>query len=779
MAVSVSTLVPGTPPIPRTRLIGRAIEVTTARSLLLDESAPLLTFTGPGGVGKTRLALAVASDVASHVADGVVWVDLAPLTDPTLVPVAVVSACNVGLTASHSPVESLIRGLNPRQTLLLFDNCEHVLAATAELVNSLLTYCPDLQVLATSRAPLHLRAEQVLPVEPLPLPAAGAPFEDLTRNESVSLFVERARAIRPAFVFDGTTADTVGEICRQLDGLPLPIELAAAWSTVFPPRALLDQMSNRLQWLSDGPRDLPARQQTVRDTIAWSYDLLGRDAQRLFRILSVFVGGFTLDAARAVVECADDAGGDRVAAGVRELLDQGLVRRIGAEDAPRFMMLETIRAFGQERLAKSREADAIGRSHAAYFLDFAENLHPNRVEHQERVEHRVRRVEEDLANIRAALAWLAERGDAQHLLRLTAAMAVYWHLRTHFREGRDWLERALDAAPDAPTRSRGQALAGLALILWAQSHYEQATAAARESLTIAESCGDIELAANALHVLGMAAEIQDLWTEAEQHLTLACERWRVLDAKAEEAWALTLLCRVAAGLGNNSLAAQYAEQALSLFREVGHPTGSATALSRLAEIARWRGDDQHAAAAFHEALQIYAETGDRWLITLPLAGLADLAAAHDQVPAAATLVGFLDAFAQETGAPLLSAARLSRDRAERGATAHFGDARSVTFLEAGRTASLAEAVTVAAAVVVPPRYEHSGPATVRLTATEREILRLLAGMHTDQDIAEALSLSRRTVSGHVTHILAKLDVATRRAAVARGRELGLLINPGP
>jgi predicted ATPase/DNA-binding CsgD family transcriptional regulator len=779
MAASASALESGTLPIPRTRLIGREAERKAARSLLLDEAVPLLTLSGPGGVGKTRLVLGVASDVADHFADGVVWVDLAPLTEPTLVPVAVVTACNVRLTPANSPVEDLSRVLSARQTLLLLDNCEHVLAATAELVHFLLSCCPALQVLATSRAPLRLRAEQVLPVEPLPLPAAGAPFEVLTGNEAVGLFVERARAVRPAFTIDATTAGTVGEICRQLDGLPLAIELAAARSTIFPPQALLAQMHDRLRWLSDGPRDLPARQQTVRDTIAWSYDLLDRKAQRLFRLLSVFVGGFTLDAAQAVIDRAARAGGDDVAAGVRELIDHGLVRRVGAEVAPRFMMLETIRAFAQERLAASGETEAIGTAHAAYFLAFTENLHPNRVEHQERVEHRVRRVEEDLANIRVALTWLAERGDAQNLLRLTAALAVFWHLRTHFREGRHWLERALGEAPSEPTRSRGQALAGLALILWAQSHYEQATAAAQESLAIAESCGDVELSANALHVLGMAAEIQDLWAEAAEYLALACERWRVLDAKAEEAWALTLLCRVAAGLGNSSLAAQHAEQALTLFREVGHPTGSATALSRLAEIARGRGDDQHAATAYQEALRIYAEIGDRWLITLPLAGLADLAAAHDQVLAAANLVGFLDTFAQETGAPLLSAARLSRDRAARGAAAHFGDARYDSFHEAGHTVTLAEAVTVATTVIVPDRYGHSGPGTIRLTAREREILRLLAGMHTDQDIAQALSLSRRTVSGHVTHILAKLDVATRRAAVARGRELGLLADAGP
>lgn len=765
-------------PILRTRLIGREAERAATRTRLVDEAAALLTLTGPGGVGKTRLALAAAQDISAHYADGVVWVELAALSDPALVPSALATALHVYLAPEESPDDALVRHLLTRHTLLLLDNCEHLLPAMAGFVATLLSTCPGVQVLATSRAPLRLRSEQVLPVEPLAVPAADTPADRIGQHDAVRLFIDRAQAVHPSLPLDTATLIAVAGICRQLDGLPLAIELAAARTTTFPPQVLLGQMREGLVWLSDGPRDLPARQRTIRDTLAWSYDLLDQPAQRLFRSLAVFAGGCTLEAvlsmSRDVTGAADD-----VVPGLLTLVEQALLRRVDVEGLPRYAMLESVRAFGQECLAREHETEAIGAAHARYFLSFAENLHPNRVGPAERVDERVLRLEAELANLRAALSWFARHGEAEDLLRLTSALAVFWNLRTHFREGRHWLEVALSKATDTTSLARGQALAGLALLAWAQSDYALATDAARESLTIGDLHGNLELSANALHVLGMTAEIQDQWGEAEGYLTLACAHWRTLDAPVEDAWARTLLCRIAAGQGQFDLAAQHADEALLLFRAVGHPVGIATALSRLAELARGRGEDQRAAAAYRDALEIFAEAGDEWLITLPIAGLADLAAAHDQVAAAATLVRFLDAFAAETGAPLLSAARLGRDRATRGIAAHLGEAAAAALTGSGEPMLLDDAIATAAAVNVPTRYEHRRAETHTLTAREREVLRLIARMHTDQEIAQALSLSRRTVSGHVTHILAKLDVETRRAAVARSRELGLLPNPRP
>jgi predicted ATPase len=298
------------------------------------------------------------------------------------------------------------------------------------------------QVLATSRAPLRLRVEQVLPVGPLAVPALDAPGDTIAQHDAVMLFVDRARAVHPALAQDPATLATIGAICRQVDGLPLAIELAAASTTILTPQALLQQMRDQLHLLSDGPRDLPARQRTIRDTLAWSYDLLDHRAQRLFRTLAVFAGGFTLEAAQSVNRTLTGTP-DGVVTGLAALVEQALVRRMEAEDGPRFAMLESMRAFGRDRLSASGDSEAAGAAHARYFLAFAEALHPNRVAPQERVEQRVALLETELANLRAALTWFAEHDEPEDLLRMAAALAVFWHLRTHFLEGRHWLELAL------------------------------------------------------------------------------------------------------------------------------------------------------------------------------------------------------------------------------------------------------------------------------------------------------------------------------------------------
>ncbi|MFT4037745.1 MAG: LuxR C-terminal-related transcriptional regulator [Thermomicrobiales bacterium] len=775
MATARTPPLPGALPAPRTPLFGRDGERAAGSRCLLTAATPLLTLTGAGGSGKTRLALTLAADSRHAFPDGVVFVDLATVDDPALIPALVATALEARPAPGEAIAAALMRYLHGKKLLLLLDNCEHVLVDTANLVAALLAHCPRLQVLATSRAPLRLRAEQILPVDPLPAPAPGATLAALRANAAVAMFVDRAQAVAPGFTLDVETAEIAGALCRELDGLPLAIELAAARLRVFPLPMVLEQVHGRLPWPEAAPRDLPARQHTMRSAIAWSYDLLDDRLQQLFCLLSVFAGGFTLEAAERV---GDALPGTPVAAGVASLVEQGLVTRVWSGPEFRFRLLEPIRAFGQEQLAATGSQKDAGAAHASYVLAYAEALHPNRVAPGEHVQQRVQRLERELPNLRTALAWLAGNDEPGLLLRLAASLAVYWHLRAHFDEGQHWLEQALAATPPEPTAPRGHALGGLALILWAQNHYAPATAAAQASLAIAERLGDQEMAANALHVLGMTAEIQDQWTEATAYLESACARWRALEARAEEAWGLTLLCRAATGLGQPDLALRHAEQALEMFREIGHPAGAATALSRLAELTRARGNDESAATAYQEALALYEVARDPWLITLPLAGLADLAAAHEQAPAAIALIAFLDTFAAATGASLLTAAWRCRDRAERGAAAHLGVAQVRALLAAAEATTLEEAVAIAANVTVAPRYAHREAGPDSLTAREREILRLLAGMLTEEEIAATLSLSRRTVSGHVTHVLAKLDVSTRRAAVARGRALGLLPDHG-
>ncbi len=352
-------------PFPRTRLIGRDVERAAARSLLLDDAVPLLTVTGPGGVGKTRLALAIANDVADHFENGVAWVDLAPLSDPGLVATTV--SVSLGITpGTERPVaDELAHRLRSRQLLLLLDNCEHVLGGVTDLVPVLLSRCPALQILASSRASLHVRGEQILLVEPLPLPLADAhSLMDISPNDAVRLFVERVQAVRPVFRLTEGNAATVAALCRALDGLPLAIELAAARIAILSPEALLAQMTQRLSFLRDGPRDAPTRQQTLAAAIGWSYDLLAPEAQRLFHRLTVFSGGFTVDAAQAVAS-DPHSGPHEVLHGLNALVDHSLIYRMDREDEPRFSILETIREFGLARLAASEEEARTRDRHAA------------------------------------------------------------------------------------------------------------------------------------------------------------------------------------------------------------------------------------------------------------------------------------------------------------------------------------------------------------------------------------------------------------------------------
>ncbi|HEU0113159.1 MAG TPA: hypothetical protein VFQ80_00695, partial [Thermomicrobiales bacterium] len=385
--------------------------------MLLDEAVPLLTLTGPGGVGKTRLALAIAADVADAFADGVVWVDLAPLADPALVPAAVAAALQMAPGSTQPLPVQLAAVLRPRQILLLLDNCEHVLAEAAALVAILLTSCPAMQALATSRAPLHVQGEQVFPAPPLAVPDPGAKQRDVVAAApAVALFVQRARGADPHFTLTDENAVVVAEICRRLDGLPLAIELAAARVNLLSPAALLALLNHRLQVLAAGPRDAPARHQTIRDAIAWSYALLAPAEQAFFRRLAVFAGGWTLEAVAAASDLSLSAALNRL----NTLVDQSLVVRQQApgDDDRRFTMLETIREFALAQLVEQGEASAARDRHAAFFLALAETaeLHLHGVAGDQA--GWFARMDAEFGNLRAAIVWFLAQRDGERALRV-------------------------------------------------------------------------------------------------------------------------------------------------------------------------------------------------------------------------------------------------------------------------------------------------------------------------------------------------------------------------
>jgi len=451
------------------------------------------------------------------------------------------------------------------------------------------------------------------------------------------------------------------------------------------------------------------------------------------------------------------------------LVDQSLVQRVEGSGEPRFTLLETVRAFGLEQLVQCGEDAATRVRHAAYYLAFAEQGYPNHFGPFTDIDHRLQQLEAEQPNLRGALAYLANIGDAQGVLRLAGALAVFWQLRGYQRVGGQWLEWALARTPEAQTDARCRALVGLGLLRWTQGERELAETPVRAALAIAEQIGDTEIAAHAIHVLGLIAEAQQRWEDAGLLFAQALDRWRALDALAEEAVTLILLSGVAYSLGDYDLCARRAEASLTRFRAISHASGAAMALCRLARLARDRGDNHGAALAYHEALQLWSSIGDHWSIMLALAGLAELASATGQSPLAATLAGSIDTVAEEAGGPLLFSAGINYDRATAAARAALGAERFAELHAAGRQLLLAEAVAIAAAIVVS--IETTGHV---LTAREHDVLRLIAQARTDQEIADVLFLSRRTVNAHVAHILAKLNVRSRQEAAIRARELGLL-----
>jgi predicted ATPase len=455
MAATAPSTLPGSLSISRTSLIGREVERASARSRLLEEAVPLLTLTGAGGVGKTRLALAIAEDVADHFTDGVIWVDLTPLSDPALAPETVANALGTARVSSAPVEEQLALHLRSRQTLLLLDNCEHLLPSVADVIAPLLASCPALQILATSRAPLRIRGEYALSVDPLPVPRsdAHASIEDVAGNPAVQLFMERARAAHAAAVEDDVSLNAVAEICRRVDGLPLAIELAAARVRLFPLAALRDRLQHRLPLLEGGPRDAPTRQRTIRDTIAWSYDLLTAPEQALFSRLAVFAGGFTLDAAQRVADL--DAQADVVPL-IEHLVDHHLILPMSSTGEPRFTMLETIREFGVERLAQSDAERKTRDRHAAFFLELVQRLEACLAPHLPNGPQVLDQLAVEYPNIRAALAWQRQSGNVSSLLTLGGDLVWFWQLRGDLCEGRAWLEWGLaqDGEISAAARQR-------------------------------------------------------------------------------------------------------------------------------------------------------------------------------------------------------------------------------------------------------------------------------------------------------------------------------------
>jgi predicted ATPase/serine/threonine protein kinase len=612
-------------------LIGRDTDIRVAEELLAKEHVRLLTLTGPGGIGKTRLALEVARNLLGEFRDGVFLVPLAAITESDLVTSEIADVIGVKETASHRLFDELKEYLRNKETLLVLDNVEQVLAA-ASSISELLTACHRLKIIVTSRVLLRLTNENEFGVPPLGSPALRRPssIEELLQYPAVALFVERAQAARAGFSITLESANAIAEICNRLDGLPLAIELAAARVKLLSPGAMLDRLEHRLKLLTGGAKDLPLRQQTMRGAIAWSYDLLKEREQKLFRSLSVFPGGFSLPTAEAFCRKLSGVNSDAVDSdvldGVSSLLDNSLIRTKGTrEDEPRFGMMETIREFGLDCLANSGEAEATLNAHTQLFLELAE-----RSEQELRGPMQARwldRLEEDLDNFRQAMTRSKEIGNIGIALRLASSLLRFWEVRGRLSEARRWLEEPLALAVGAqvPSPLRAKALNAAGVLARNQADYGRGVDRVKEALRLFQQLGDKQGIACSLNTLGLIAYDQSAYDEAASLLQQALTFYRDLNDEYGIASCLNHLAILAQNRGDYQRATTFQEESVAIRRSLGDQLGLASSLNNLGVVALDHNDYRRAASLFQESLSLFRTIEDSLGIASSLTNLGEMA----------------------------------------------------------------------------------------------------------------------------------------------------------
>jgi predicted ATPase/DNA-binding CsgD family transcriptional regulator len=790
-------------PIQLTSFIGREREISEVKHLLLGTR--LVTLIGVGGCGKTRLALQVANGLLGEFADGVWMVNLAPLSDPALVPQAVATALGIPEQPGRALKDTLADALRPRVLLLLLDNCEHVLSSCAQLADALLRDCPDLRILTTSREPLGIAGEIRWRVPPLSLPDLQhlPPKEGLTRYDAVRLFLERAVAADSTFAMTDSSARAVADICQQLDGIPLAIELAAPWVRVLTVEQIIARLCDRFQLQMSGSRMALPRHQTLRAAIDWSYDLLSEKERILLNRLSVFRGGCTLEAAEAVCSGSGMELPD-ILNSLTQLVDKSLVSVETHGGEARYRLLETIRQYGRDRLMESGEATDMQRRHRDWYLALAERGEPE-LRGPAQVAWLVR-FETEHDNLRAALDWSkTDEGGAEAGLRLAGALHGFWHMRGYLNEGREWLEAALSTSQDAPASVRARALCGagvlalrqgdlgaeillqqslalfqelsdkwaiayslhhLAHVMEKRGDYDQATALFEQSLALFKEVGNKWGVGWSLHCLGHAVLIQGDYSRATALLEESLPICREVGNTWTLAYVLDSLGTVAEKQGNYERAMTLLAEALARARQVGDKYHIPALQYELANVSLHRGDNERAVTLYREGLVLRREIGDKPGLAECLDGLAGVACAQGYHEQAARLFGASEVLRETLAFHRAPSDQDDHDRRVASVRSALGKKSCGAAWAKGRAMTLEQAIEYALAPVEAAALTPRGTEKGLLTPREQEVAELIAQGRTNRQIATTLVITERTADTHVQHILNKLGVNSRAQIAA-------------
>jgi predicted ATPase/DNA-binding CsgD family transcriptional regulator len=759
-------------PSPMSPLVGRSRDVRKIVAWLVQDRARLVTLTGPGGIGKTRLAFGVVAALPEGVVDDVHLISLASIREPNLLLTTIAQQINIREQAGATARDGLISALAARRILLILDNCELIQTAASDIA-ALLEELPGLIVLVTSRVRLRLRGEHEYPVQPLDLPPGGGVDEAaIDENPAVQLFMQRATEVQPSLMLTPANRLVIAEVCRRLDGIPLAIELAATRVKVLPPSALLGRLDRRLPILTDGPRDLPDRLRTMRDAIAWSYDSLSPGDQQLFRGLCVFRGGFTLHEAEAVVSAATreevedtTAALPEVFTGLTQLVDHSLVQQNERDGEPRFQILETLREFGLEQLTGAGEHNALSDRHAEFFTGLAEAALP-RLRGAERSSW-LDRLQLAHDNLREAQTWLHDQGDSVRAVQLSASLWQFWWWRSHLSEGRQRLERVL-AMPGADGAGVwwASALTGLGALAETQGDYEVSDAYHERAVQAWEELGDRR---------GLAVSLLFRWLVAfnaddqVRMIALSSESLRLF-TELDDSWGIAMSWMEhgveAMRRADHPAADQALERGIALFKAIDDAWGVAICQGVAGSVATNRGEYATAEYLLGESLRTLLLLDDLWSVATVLPAVARLAFELGSYERAVRVSGAVDTMHRTMGAPLKVPFRERYDRNLVEMRKALGEDLFQQEFAAGQRLSTTAAVVYANELISPVDQTGATPEPLQfpLSPREREVMRLVPG-HTAKEIGMQLFISESTVRTHVNNILSKLGVRNQKELI--------------